>query len=323
MFGGKKARKQRGLRIYFATDVHGSERCFRKFLAAAKIYEADALVLGGDIAGKGLVPVTAENGSLSATVRGEPVMLPASEQERLYAEINQLGFYPVQMEPGEIAALEEDPAAVERLFREEIVAQIGRWCDLAAERLDPSVRCIITPGNDDPIEIDAVLQEAERIECPEAELCELGPVELASLGDVTPTPWNTEREYSEEELGDRIAAMMDQIPPGQPSVINFHCPPYGSGLDTAPELDETLKPVIRGGRPSFVSVGSHAVRDAIRRYEPVVGLHGHIHESRGAQKIGKTLCLNPGSDYTADLLRGAVVDIAQDGSYLDFLLTAG
>ncbi|MGP0038598.1 MAG: metallophosphoesterase family protein [Solirubrobacteraceae bacterium] len=323
MFGGKKARKQRGLRIYFATDVHGSERCFRKFLAAAKIYEADALVLGGDIAGKGLVPVTAENGSLSATVRGEPVMLPASEQERLYAEINQLGFYPVQMEPGEIAALEEDPAAVERLFREEIVAQIGRWCDLAAERLDPSVRCIITPGNDDPIEIDAVLQEAGRIECPEAELCELGPVVLASLGDVTPTPWNTEREYSEEELGDRIAAMMDQIPPGQPSVINFHCPPYGSGLDTAPELDETLKPVIRGGRPSFVSVGSHAVRDAIRRYEPVVGLHGHIHESRGAQKIGKTLCLNPGSDYTADLLRGAVVDIAQDGSYLDFLLTAG
>jgi Icc-related predicted phosphoesterase len=323
MFGGKKARKQRGLRIYFATDVHGSERCFRKFIAAAKIYEADALVLGGDIAGKGLVPVTAENGSLSATVRGEPVTLPASERERLYAEINQLGFYPAQMEPDEIAALEEDPAAVERLFREEIVAQIQRWCELAADRLDPSVRCIITPGNDDPIEIDSVLQEAERIECPEAELCELGPVVLASLGDVTPTPWNTEREYSEEELGNRIAAMMDQIPPGQPSVINFHCPPYGSGLDTAPELDETLKPVVRGGRPSFVSVGSHAVRDAIRRYEPVVGLHGHIHESRGAQKIGKTLCLNPGSDYTADLLRGAVVDIAQDGSYLDFLLTAG
>ncbi len=256
-------------------------------------------------------------------MRGEPVTLPASEQERLYAEINRVGFYPVQMEPDEIAELEDDPAAVDRLFREEIVAQIGRWCDLAAERLDANVRCIITPGNDDPIEIDQVLREAERIECPEAELCELGPILLASLGDVTPTPWNTDREYPEEELGQRIAAIMDQVPDGQPSVINFHCPPYGSGLDTAPELDETLKPVVRGGRPSFVPVGSHAVRDAIRRYEPVVGLHGHIHESRGAQKIGKTLCLNPGSDYTADLLRGAVVDIAEDGSYLDFLLTAG
>ena len=181
----------------------------------------------------------------------------------------------------------------------------------------------LTPGNDNPTEIDQVLAEAERIESPEAELCELGPVLLASLGDVTPTPWNTEREYSEEELGERIAAIMDQVPTGQPSVINFHCPPYGSGLDTAPELDETLKPVVRGGRPSFVPVGSHAVREAIRRYKPVVGLHGHIHESRGAQKIGKTLCLNPGSDYTADLLRGAVVDIAEDGSYLDFLFTAG
>lgn len=326
MFGrdkGQGARKQRALRIFFATDVHGSERCFRKFLAAARIYEADALVLGGDLAGKGLVPVTADNGSLSAEVRGEAVTVPAGEQERLFAEINQTGFYPVRLEPEEIVALEDDPAAVDRLFRAEIVKQIERWCDLAAERLDPSVRCIITPGNDDPVEIDAVLRAAERIECPEAELCELGPVLLASLGDVTPTPWNTEREYSEDELAQRIARIMDQVPPGQSTVINFHCPPYGSGLDTAPELDETLKPVIRGGRPSFVPVGSHAVREAIKRYEPVVALHGHIHESRGAQMIGKTLCLNPGSDYTADLLRGAVVDIARDGSYLDFLLTAG
>jgi Icc-related predicted phosphoesterase len=323
MFASGKSRRQRALRIYFATDVHGSERCFRKFLAAARIYEADALVLGGDIAGKGLVPVTAHNGSLSAQVRGEPVTVPAEEEERLNAEINQVGFYPVRMEPGEIAALEDNPAELDRLFRDEIVKQVERWCELAEERLDPRVRCIITPGNDDPIEIDAVLRAAGRIECPEAELCELGPVLLASLGDVTPTPWNTEREYEEEELGERIAAIMDQVPPGHPSLINFHCPPYGSGLDTAPELDETLKPVVRGGRPSFVPVGSHAVRDAIKRYEPVVGLHGHIHESRGAQKIGKTLCLNPGSDYTADLLRGAVVDIAQDGSYLDFLLTAG
>ncbi len=318
-----KSRRRRALRIFFATDVHGSDRCFRKFLAAAKVYEADALVLGGDVAGKGLVPVVAENGSLSAEVRGEQVSVPAAEEERLRAEINMIGFYPVTMDQDELARLEQDPGEVDRLFREEIVAQIRRWCELAGERLEPGVRCIITPGNDDPIEIDSVLRDAPRIECPEGELCELGPVMMASLGDVTPTPWNTEREYSEDELAQRIAAVMDQVPEGQPSVVNFHCPPYGSGLDIAPELDDTLKPVIRGGRPSFVPVGSKAVREAIKRYEPVVGLHGHIHESRGAQKLGRTLCLNPGSEYTADLLRGAVVDIAQDGSYLDFLLTAG
>ncbi len=315
--------RRRALRIFFATDVHGSERCFRKFLAAAKVYEADALVLGGDVAGKGMVPVVAQNGDLVAQVRGERVSLPAAEEERLNAEINMFGFYPVRMEPAEVARLESDPAEVDRRFRAEIVAQIRRWCDVAAERLAPEVRCVITPGNDDPFEIDDVLRAHQRIECPERELCELGPVVMASLGDVTPTPWKTDREYSEEALAQRIADVMDQVPPGQASVINFHCPPYGSGLDDAPELDETLKPVIRGGRPSFIPVGSHAVRDSIKRYKPVVGLHGHIHESRGAQKIGSTLCLNPGSDYTADLLRGAVVDIAQDGSYLDFLLTAG
>ena len=81
--------------------------------------------------------------------------------------------------------------------------------------------------------------------------------------------------------------------------------------------------MLRGGRPSFVPVGSHAVRDAIKRYQPVVGLTATSTSPAGPSRSGTTLCLNPGSDYTADLLRGAVVDIAEDGSYLDFLLTTG
>jgi Icc-related predicted phosphoesterase len=287
------------------------------------VYEADVLLLGGDVAGKGLVPVLSDDGTVSAEVHGERVTVPSSERERLEADINRMGFYPVAMSPKEAADLRDDSSRLEALFRDEIVAQVGRWCELADERLDPEVRCIITPGNDDPKAIDAVLREAQRVECPEAELCDLGPALLASLGDVTPTPWNTEREYSEEDLAQRIATIMDRVPQDRASIVNFHCPPHGSGLDEAPELDETLKPVIRGGRPSIIPVGSQAVRDAIKRYKPTVGLHGHIHESRGAQMIGSTLCLNPGSDYSADLLRGAVVDIADDGSYLDFLLTAG
>jgi uncharacterized protein len=315
--------KRRALRIFFATDVHGSDRCFRKFLAAAKVYEADVLLLGGDVAGKGLVPIQAQNGLLHAEVRGEPVSVPVDEESRLRAEINRLGFYGVRLEDSEVSRLGEDSDYVNQLFRREIAAQVTTWCDLAAERLDDGIRCIITPGNDDPFEVDAVLEQAPRVECPERELCDLGPVLLASLGDVTPTPWNTEREYSEEELEMRICKMLDAVPADRRSIVNFHCPPYGSGLDVAPELDETLKPVIRGGRPSFIPVGSKAVRETIKRYQPVIGLHGHIHESRAAQKLGSTLCLNPGSDYTADLLRGAVVDISEDGSYLDFLFTAG
>ena len=317
-----RARK-RALRIFFATDVHGSDRCFRKFLAAAESYDADALILGGDIAGKGLVPIRADDGTLTANVRGEAVTMPREEEDRLRAEINRLGFYSVLASGDDLQRMEEDPQLVESAFRRAITEQIQSWCRLAEERLAPRVRCLITPGNDDPLAIDPVLESAPRIECPERQLCQVGPVLVASCGDVTPTPWNTEREYSEEELGRRLAAILDPAPPGTPLVVNFHCPPYGSGLDFAAELDETLKPVIRGGRPSIVPVGSRAVREVIKKYEPVVGLHGHIHESRGAQRIGRTMCLNPGSDYTADLLRGAIVDFASDGSYIDFLLTAG
>jgi Icc-related predicted phosphoesterase len=321
MFGSRP--KKRALRLFFATDVHGSDRCFRKFLAAASSYEADVLVLGGDIAGKGLVPIRSDNGTLSAKVRGEEVRVPRAEEDRLRAEINRMGFYSVVTDAKDIERMENDAPYLDDAFLHAIVEQIEGWCRLADERLAPNVRCIITPGNDDPKAIDPVLKSAPRIESPEGELCELGPVLMASCGDVTPTPWNTEREYSEEDLGRRLAAILDGAPPDRKVAVNFHCPPYGSGLDFAAELDPQLRPVIRGGRPSIVPVGSKAVRDVVKKYHPVVGLHGHIHESRGAQRIGQTMCLNPGSDYAADVLRGAIVDFAQDGSYIDFLFTTG
>ncbi len=315
--------RKRALRIYFATDIHGSERCFRKFLAAAKSYEADALILGGDIAGKGLVPIREQNGSLTATVRGDTVTVARTELETLRAEINRLGFYSVIADDAEVDRLESDSAYRDSVFRREIVGQVRGWCDLAAERLPGSVRCIITPGNDDPREVDAVLKQAPRIDSPEGQLYELGPVLLASCGDVTPTPWNTEREYTEDELFDRLAQILEDAPKGSRVAVNFHNPPYSSGLDFAAELDQNLLPVLRGGRPSIIPVGSKAVREAIKKYRPVVGLHGHIHESRAAQKIGPTLCLNPGSDYSADVRRGVIVDLAEDGSYIDFLFTTG
>jgi Icc-related predicted phosphoesterase len=280
-------------------------------------------VLGGDIAGKGLVPIRSDNGSLSAKVRGEMVTVPRAEAERLRAEINRLGFYSVITDPPEVERMESDATYLVAAFERAIIEQIEDWCKLADERLPAKVRCIITPGNDDPKAIDPVLKSAPRIESPEAEIVDLGPVIMASCGDVTPTPWNTEREYPEEELGRRLEAILNPAPTGSKVVANFHCPPYGTGLDFAAELDSELRPVIRGGRPSIIPVGSKAVRDVIKKYQPVVGLHGHIHESRAAQRVGTTMCLNPGSDYSADVLRGAIVDFAQDGSYIDFLFTTG
>ncbi len=311
------------MRLFFATDLHGSEVCFRKFLAAAKAYEADVLLLGGDFAGKGLVPVLRRGDKWSASLDGQEVTVTEQDYERLAADFTKRGFYPVRMDDDELARLSADADALEELFKDEIRAQVQRWCDLAAERLDPRVRCIITPGNDDPVEADQVLEASERVEFPSFQVCELGPFSMASLGVVPPTPWNTERECPEDEIARRIDEMLDPFPADTRWILNFHSPPYATGLDDAPELDASLRPVIRGGRPSVVPVGSHAVRDAIRKYQPVVALHGHIHESRGVQKIGKTLCINPGSDYSSGVLKGAVVDLAEDGTYMDFLLTTG
>src|ERR1700693_595887 len=254
MFGSRA--KKRALRIFFATDVHGSDRCFRKFIAAAETYDADALLLGAASAGKGLVPIRSENGSLSAEVRGQVVTVPRAEEEDLRAEINRLGFYSLMASSEDLARMDSDPQFVDTAFRDAIAAQIRAWCRLTEERLASKVRCLITPGNDDPLSIDAVLKSEPRIECPEGELCELGPVLVASCGDVTPTPWNTEREFTEQDLAKRLAAILDPAPAGSHVVVNFHCPPYGSGLDYAAELDDTLRPVIRGGRPGTIPGGS-------------------------------------------------------------------
>jgi uncharacterized protein len=318
-----KTKKRRVLRLFFVSDIHGSEVCFRKFLAAAKVYEPDVLLLGGDFAGKAIVPVLTRGDELSTLIDGTETVVPASQYDQLAADITKRGFYPVRMDQAEFERLRADPAALEQLFRAEIAGQARRWCDLASERLDPKVRIIITPGNDDPWEADTVFDDSDRVEFPSLRTCEVGPFTMASLGIVPTTPWNTERESSEQDLARRIDDMLEPLPEGTKLIMNFHCPPYASTLDDAPELDATLKPVIRGGRPSIVPVGSHAVRDAIKKYQPAVALHGHIHESRGVQRIGRTLCINPGSDYSSGVLRGAVVDLAEDGTCLDFLLTTG
>jgi uncharacterized protein len=318
-----KTKKRREMRLFFVSDIHGSEVCFRKFLAAAKVYEPDVLLLGGDFAGKAIVPVLRRGDHWSTMADGKETVTPLDEYDELAASITRRGFYPVRMDDEEFARLGADPEALEQLFRTEIAAQAQRWCELAAERLDSRVRIIITPGNDDPWEADSVFDNSDRVEFPSLRTCELGPFTMASVGIVPTTPWHTERECSEEELAKRIADLLEPLPADTKLIMNFHCPPYGSTLDDAPELDDRLKPVIRGGRPSIVPVGSHAVRDAIKKYQPGVALHGHIHESRGVQKIGRTLCINPGSDYSSGVLRGAVVDLAEDGTCLDFLLTTG
>lgn len=317
-------RTRRAYRIFFSTDIHGSDRCFRKFLAAANVYEADALVLGGDIVGKAIVPITRLDGArYQATFQGRQELFSQDELKDVESRINYNGFYPWIASKNEVARLREDAVYGQRVFEEVMLAQIRGWCALAASRLPDHIPCVITPGNDDPLVIDAVLRACERVMSPEAAVVQLGPIWLASLGNTNRTPWATDREYDDPELADQINRMVSPVADGRPLVFNFHCPPYDSGLDTAAQLDSEFRPVTKRGHIVEIPVGSVAVREAIVKYEPIAGLHGHIHESHGVRRIGKTMCINPGSDYSSGVLKGVLLDLTSTGRYYDHLLTSG
>ena len=137
--------------------------------------------------------------------------------------------------------------------------------------------------------------------------------EMISLGYSNPTPWHTERELSEEELMEKMEAMAPVVKAPQNLVVNFHAPPFDSRLDTAPELTEDFQIHTQMGQPMLVPVGSKSVRTYIEKHQPLLGLHGHVHESDGMSRIGRTLCINPGSAYTDGMLYGAIVGLKKDG----------
>jgi uncharacterized protein len=298
------------VRIFYASDVHGSDRCFRKFLGAGRFYGADALVLGGDITGKAIVPlVETAPGEVRATFLGtEHVLTRDEEIAALDKKIADTGYYSHRCTPDEAAALRADPAALHALFVDKLVERMEQWMALADERLE--LPCFINAGNDDPHEIDAVIEAAQRVEFLEGRVVRMpAGIELASCGYANRTPWDCPRDIEESELRERLDTVAGRVEDASWAMFNFHCPPYDSQIDLGPRLDEEMRLRQTAGGVEMHPVGSTACRAIIERYQPLMGLHGHLHESRGTVKIGKTLCVNPGSEYTEGVLRGALIDV--------------
>jgi Icc-related predicted phosphoesterase len=297
------------LKIFFATDIHGSETCWRKFLNSASFYKADLVILGGDVTGKVMVPIVAQAGRWKVVMGGEERMLETTEElEAIEAQIRSRGYYPVRVEPDELMTLRNDEAAVDRRFTSAMLETLDRWLDMADGKLKGGeIPCIVNGGNDDTFEIDQVIEQSPCAQFAEGKVLDLDGFYLASMGFTNPTPWDTFREAPEEELAAKIDVVVQQVPDMSRAIFNFHAPPYGSGLDEAPALDETLRP-LHGGA-AMMPVGSTAVRDAIKAHQPLLSLHGHIHESRGVRKIGRSLAINPGSVYADGVLQGAIVDL--------------
>jgi uncharacterized protein len=312
------------VRIFYATDVHGSDVCWRKFLNAGAFHKADVLVMGGDMTGKAMVPIVANGSGWEVTIQDQHHDL-ATEAELVAMEkrISDRGYYPVRLSRDEVLAWAADPALVDVRFRAEIVQGVERWMAIADEKLRGSqVRCIVSPANDDMFEIDEIIERAHSPILGEAVPIDLEGLTMISTGWTNPTPWNTFRELPEDQLRAKIDELVKAAPDPQRAVFNFHVPPYGSNLDNAPKLDAAMN-YVSGGQ-ALIPVGSHAVREAILQYGPVLSLHGHIHEGRGAVKLGRTLAVNPGSTYEDGVLQAAIVDLdTKKGSVKRYLLING
>jgi Icc-related predicted phosphoesterase len=300
------------MRIYFATDIHGSEVCWRKFLNAAKFYDVDTLILGGDVSGKAVVPVVAAPGGgfLVRQFSGDRVLTP-EETGAAETRIRDMGFYPYRTTDEELDATWDRPEAVERVFLTEMRQTLTRWLDLADHRLaGTGIRLYAMTGNDDPPELQQMLRDSPVLTETEDSLLDLGEgIQMISFGYSNPTPWNTPRELDDDEIERRIEKMALRVDRPERAVFNLHVPPARTSIDKAPALDASLKPVVKGGAMVMQSVGSEGVRRILERHQPMLGLHGHIHESRGAVRLGGTLSINPGSEYGDGILRGAVLEL--------------
>jgi Icc-related predicted phosphoesterase len=312
------------MKVFFATDIHGSEICWRKFLNAAAFYKADLVVLGGDVTGKMMIPITAYQGYWQVTVRGELHRLETQQElEDIQRQIRNTGSYPAIVTPDELQVLSAEEGAVDRRFTAEMTQSLDRWLDMADGKLrGGQIPCILNGGNDDIWEIDDIIESSPCVQFGEGKMLDLDGFPLISMGWTNPTPWDTFREAPEDQLAAKIEAVASQIPDMERAIFNFHAPPYGTGLDEAPALDATLRPTHGGA--VMKPVGSTAVRDAILRHQPMLSVHGHIHESRGIKRMGRTLAINPGSVYGDGVLQGAVLELnPKKGKVTKYLLVNG
>lgn len=313
------------LKLFFATDVHGSETTFRKWLNSAQHYGADVLVMGGDLTGKMLVPIVEEaDGTYTAKYEGGLIRV---DDEKGLADLEKnlrtRGYYVERMTQEEKAAI-QTPEQVDELFKQHIGKVLSGWVALADERIDPGkTPTFWMPGNDDMDFVDEYANASKAIQNADGKVIEVDGYHLLSLGEANITPWNCPRDVTEDVLARKIDELAAQVPDMSRCIFNVHAPPWGSNLDLAPELDENFKPTMEGGGLKMKAVGSTAVLEAIRKYQPLLSLHGHIHECSAGVKIGRTQCINTGSEYHEGVLRGSLIILDPKKGVRNFALTVG
>lgn len=316
----RKSSQGPSTRVFFTTDVHGSEHCFRKFLKVAETYDVDVLIIGGDLAGKVVVPIVRRSdGSYWCNYMGRDLILNTEEELAATRDkIGRLGSYLYETDTDGLEQLRNDHSKVEAVAVELIVERMRTWVKLAEDRLGPTGKKVIMgPGNDDPFAISEILNSSDVVQNPDEEIIWIDEHhEMAGLGYANMTPWKCTRDLTEDQLRAKIGDLVPKLQNVENSIFCFHVPPIDSQLDTCPRLDDSVYPpkvvVDRTGQAEYYGSGSSAVREAIETYQPLLGLHGHIHESKGIARIGRTTCFNPGSEYAEGILHGLILTLTED-----------
>ncbi|MGC8661609.1 MAG: metallophosphoesterase family protein [Nitrososphaeria archaeon] len=311
------------IKLFFATDLHGSEKCFKKFIGAYRTYKADVMVIGGDLTGKAIIPfVVKKNGSIMVDYFGQKLSISSETQERrYYDEEADYGYYPYKINEEAYDDFMHDEKAITKAFLDSMKERLEKWIRLVETQLK-GVNVIINAGNDDPMELDSILDSSDAIIHPEGKVIDVNGYEMISTGYANMTPWHAPRDITEEALREKIEAMATNLKAPEKSIFNIHPPPFNSGLDLAPKIDQWFRPVTTSGIPVMEAVGSMAVREMLEKYQPMLGLHGHVHESRAAKMLNSTLIINPGSDYQYGILHGALIKI-DNGRVINYMLTTG
>jgi Icc-related predicted phosphoesterase len=312
------------LKLFYVTDIHGSNVCYRKFLNALPIYGIDVAILNGDLLGKVLIPLVEKDGGWECHLMGQYTEMKTQEElANVKKIIENAGYYWVHQNRDEFEAMQKDPKAIDKLFHNRAYSRIQEWLDLADERLEGKTHQLyICPGNDDYWEIDDMISCAKILKPCDGQVIEFDDYTMVSCSWSNPTPWDTPRETTEDKLAAHLDELCQKVGTREKdfekAIFNFHVPPHGYSLDLCPALTEDMKMKAE----EKIHAGSIGAKQAIEKYQPLLGLHGHIHESRGAQKSGRTLMINPGSEYSEGILKGVIVMLDKK-KIKDYVFTEG
>ncbi len=306
-------------RIFFSVDAHGANIVWRKWLSAVNMYHADILILSGDLTGKVFVPIIKQkDNTWQYSYFGTTFTLKNEDEVKAAVDrLNNAAIYPFIATGAEVSELQKDEKKLQDLMNKLIWDRLDQWLKMLVKAVDTSkVMTIVMPGNDDFFIFDDLIKSYankgviypldEAIQFPYG-------IEMVSCAYVNPTPWNTDREADEGKLEKMLETEINRLKDPHWSIFNFHAPPHNTKLDIAPKLDKTLKPVVSFGDVDTEHVGSKAVRKVEEKYQPLMGVHGHIHESFASDYIKKTPVVNPGSEYSEGILRAFIIEIEEDG----------